>query len=367
MVSRFAPLLLAPALACSVSQADPSAEDTSEGGSTLQTTGDDEDEAPEDSGDSSSTGVPEGSTGSDESTGEGTTTGAAETTGSDDGDTIPSSGCDGTPLSPGAHADLAIAHGGLDRSYDVFVPPAHDGTTPLPLVINLHGWTVTPAGQAAFSQMNVTAADRGFSVAYPAGVEESWNATLCCGAAHSGGLDDVGFVRAVVDDLDGKLCFDRRRVYAAGHSNGAFLSHELACGAADVFAAVGSVAGTLPIAPETCNPARPIAVAQLHGTGDPIVSYEGGGLIGHPSAPDSAAGWAARNGCDPESSVAVQSRDLTCHVWQGCNDDVEVRLCAFAGMGHCWPGNPDCSQGPPSTTHHGSELLADFFEAHTMP
>jgi len=270
-------------------------------------------------------------------------------------------------MSPGAHAALPVSHGGLDRSYDLFIPPTHDGTTPLPLVVNLHGWTVTPAGQAAFSQMNVTAAARGFSVAYPAGFEESWNATLCCGGAQASGLDDVDFVRAVVADLDDKLCFDRRRVYAAGHSNGAFLAHMLACDAADLFAAVGAVAGTLPVQPETCTPTRPVPVAHLHGTGDPIVSYDGGGLIGHPSALDSAAGWAARNGCDAQSDVALQADDVTCHVWSGCDDEADVQLCAFAGMGHCWPGNADCSQGTASTTQHGSEMLADFFEAHAMP
>ena len=163
---------------------------------------------------------------------------------------------------------------------------------------------------------------------------------------------------------DARLCFDRRRVYAVGHSNGGFLAHRLACEAADLFAAVGSVAGCLGI--DDCAPARPIPVLQMHGTADPLVAYGGGGILGHPAADDNAAAWAARNGCVEESVVGFQEDDVTCREWQDCDDGATVTLCSFEGMGHCWPGNPACAQGSPSTTTHASETFAEFFLSHEL-
>lgn len=292
-------------------------------------------------------------------------------TGDDDGGAsglaIPSAGCGVSTVGPGGHAGLTIVHGGMTRSYDLFVPPAHDGQTPVPLVVNFHGWTQTPADQAEFSQMNGTATERGFVVAYPAGIETSWNAGLCCGGAQSQGIDDVGFARAVVAQLGTTLCVDERRVYATGHSNGAFLSHRLACEAADVFAAIGSIAGVIGIPAAACTPGRAVPVMHMHGTGDGIVAIGGGGVLGHPSALESTVGWVARNGCDPTSAVTVSQGDTSCQEWSGCQQGATVSMCTIEGMGHCWPGNPTCSIGAPSTTIHASEVLAEFFAAHAMP
>jgi len=43
--------------------------------------------------------------------------------------------------------------------------------------------------------------------------------------ASAAGIDDVGFMAAILDRLEANLCVDRRRVYAAGMSNGAIMSH----------------------------------------------------------------------------------------------------------------------------------------------
>lgn len=151
-------------------------------------------------------------------------------------------GCsDGTLDSNTTHIDLEF--GGTTRSYEIHLPPSYDGTRPLPLVLNFHGFTSS-------------------------GLDQSWNAGLCCGRSATLDVDDVGFTRAIIDDISSRACVDPSRVYATGMSNGGFFSHRLACEAADVIAAVAPVAGVLGIDEEACNPARPIPIIHLHGTGD---------------------------------------------------------------------------------------------------
>jgi poly(3-hydroxybutyrate) depolymerase len=132
-----------------------------------------------------------------------------------------SAGCvDGTLDTTVTEVDLEVD--GVPRRYELHVPPAYEGRTPLPLVLNFHGLTSSGTGQRAFSQMDVTADARGFVVAYPDGLNESWNAGMCCGGAAENGVDDVGFVRAVIKDIAERGCIDLKRVYATGMSNGGF-------------------------------------------------------------------------------------------------------------------------------------------------
>ena len=53
-----------------------------------------------------------------------------------------------------------------------------------PLVINLHGYTGSPAQQEGLTAMNALADTEGFLVAYPQGLGSpaDWNAGACCSA-----------------------------------------------------------------------------------------------------------------------------------------------------------------------------------------
>ena len=68
--------------------------------------------------------------------------------------------------------------------------------------------------------MNDHADVAGYIVIYPQGIGNSWNGGACCGEAQDLGLDDVGFVRAVVADAMTRLCIDPDRIYGVGISNG---------------------------------------------------------------------------------------------------------------------------------------------------
>lgn len=281
-------------------------------------------------------------------------------------DPEPSAGCGASAMRPGSQTELMLEFDGVQRSYDLFLPDGYDGETPVSLVFNFHGFGSNPGEQTFFSEMSDIAAARGFAVAYPAGLDDSWNAGSCCGDSMSGDVDDVGFVRALVDELDASLCIDRRRVFATGMSNGGFLSHRLGCEASDIFAAIAPVAGVLGIPAEDCMPSRVVPIHRTHGTLDQLVPYDGGGLTDSPSVRDSIEGWVERNGCGPDSTVTFDVDPVVCQTWSGCGEYGEVVLCTAEGVGHCWPGNEVCPFGESTTVMHASEAMADFFEQHPM-
>lgn len=263
------------------------------------------------------------------------------------------------PLAPGDH-EIAIDHDGQSRRYVLHVPPAHDGTIAVPLVVNMHGLLSTPESQIAWSTMNDATDARGWIGVYPAGIANSWNAGTCCGDASATGVDDVGFIHAVVDDVARHGCIDPRRIYATGMSNGGHMSFRLACDAADRFAAVAPVAGAMRVT--ACTPSRPIAVLAFHGVQDAIVPY----------ADDVASidGWVATLGCD----ATPAQEDFTggnCRSWSGCDGAAALELCTLDPRGHCWPGGEPSLcfgiLGEHSDAIDANTTMLDFFERHPLP
>lgn len=283
--------------------------------------------------------------------------------------TSPSPGCvDGTLDTTMTEVDLEVD--GVLRRYELHVPPAYDGRTPLPLVLNFHGFTSNAAQQRAFSDMDRTADSRGFVVAYPDGLDASWNAGACCGISAENSIDDVGFVRAVIEDISDRGCIDPSRVYATGMSNGGFLSHRLACEASDLIAAIGPVAGVLGIDSGACTPDRPVPVIHFHGTADALVRYDGGCdvcVYDSESVADTVAGWVARNGCTGEPEVVLREGSVTCETTGGCDGDASVTLCTVSDGGHCWPGQSLCPFGESTDDISANEVMLDLFETVRLP
>ena len=273
----------------------------------------------------------------------------------------------------------SLTAGGLTRTYVVHVPPGLDPQKPAPVVLALHGATMTGPLMAWFSGLNAKADEARFIVVYPNGTGRRssyfWNAGNCCGPAVRSNVDDVAFIRAVLDDLAKTYRIDPKRVFATGMSNGAMMAYRLASELSDRIAAVAPVAGTM--ATEECRPTRPVPVLHVHGTEDEYVPFAGGrgakSLSGvcHHSVGHSIRAWVRANGCGGEPVVeelpdrTVDGTKVTRTTYGGGTGGAEVVRVAVAGGGHTWPGRPG-SAALGRSTHNVSanDLIWEFFEKH---
>lgn len=272
---------------------------------------------------------------------------------------------------------------GDNRWYLVTTPPAHDGTTPLPLVLDFHGLTEGANVHAVHSDLSSFAIANDFVVAFPHGTGEPlrWNALPTSAEQNLDGASDLAYVDAVLDQLEADLCIDTSRVYATGLSNGAGMSSLLACTRANRFAAVAPVAGLRP--PLECDAATTTPVLAIHGTIDPILIYNGGvgdltsllggaeieqapaAVIDGPGYPAAARAWAVHNGCATDPEVTTIGDDVQHWVFD-CPAGSDVEFFVVVDGGHTWPGSEFSRQiasiaGPTTFTISANEVMWEFF------
>ncbi len=283
------------------------------------------------------------------------------------GPITPSSTCTGKPAASGDQ-DWTIDAGGLKRIAHVHVPKSYDPGKAIPVVLNFHGYSSNADQQILLSHMNEKADATGFVAVHAegTGTPQSWNAGLCCGQAVQNMVDDVGFVKKILDELDAKLCIDKKRIFATGMSNGGFLSHRLACELSDRIAAVAPVAGVNGLS--SCTPTRPMSVHHFHGTADTVIPYNGGGATNAPGVIATMDGWAKRSNCRLPARQTTKRGDVTCVTYDGCDAGAEVSLCTIDQGGHTWPGGtPVPPLGKTSTDIKATDEMWDFFTRHPLP
>jgi polyhydroxybutyrate depolymerase len=260
-----------------------------------------------------------------------------------------------------ATRSAAITVGGMRRSYLVHVP-ARARAQRVAVIFAFHGRGETPELLARYSGLSLLPA----IVVYPRGLpgsggKLSWSGTPTAAR----GIDDVGFVRALLAALERSSCIDRSRVYATGKSDGGGLAAQLACAAADRFAAVAPVAGAYYPIGGGCHPVRPVAVLEVHGTGDRVVPYGGSVKRRLPDVHDWVRAWADRDGCTGAAPVRAIARRVSRDAWYGCRARTAVVAYVIDGGGHTWPG-ARAKSGPGRTARDidARTLIARFFADH---
>lgn len=285
-------------------------------------------------------------------------------------------------LKPGDHT-RSINLDKRTRNYIVHVPAAYDGTKPVPVVLVFHGGGSNAAQMVEFCGMNDMADKEGFIAVYPSGTGRlekllTFNGGNCCGYAMENKVDDVAFVRALLDDLGKAAKVDPKRVFATGMSNGAIITYRLASELSDRIAAVAPVAG--PMGTEKCEPKRPVPVIHFHGTDDQFAPFKGGkgekSLSGTNffSVDHSIRAWVKANGCKEEPTTEElpdklkDGTKITRKTYGGGKDGSEVVLVVIDGGGHTWPGKEPRLKylGKSTKNISANDMMWEFFQRHPM-
>lgn len=286
---------------------------------------------------------------------------------------------------------VELTFDGLTRRYIVYVPPGYDGKTPAPVVIMFHGGGGKARGAMTETGWSAKADKENFLAVYPEGVPrdparhasfarnpQSWNdgsarPILAAAQKH---IDDVGFVNAMLDDLNARLRVDPRRIYATGFSNGASMTFRAGRELAARLAAIAPVAGSDWLAQPA--PARPVPLLYITGTKDPLNPIDGGSItIGRqpagtkPPVREFIRQWVQMLGCAPEPHVILDRDGVRGTAYSACHENAAVVFYTVAGMGHFWPGGkshlPERVIGKSSDAINATDVIWEFFQRHPKP
>jgi poly(3-hydroxybutyrate) depolymerase len=225
-----------------------------------------------------------------------------------------SSGC-------GSSGDLetgeqTLVSNGVERVYYLKLPANYRTEIAYPLIFAFHGLggDYTFFSEGYYDLQGVVGEEA--ILVYP-------NAQLTNDTPQWDYQSDLLFFDDLYAELEAQLCFDKRKVFAVGHSNGAGMTHTLGCQRGDILRAIGPVAGSLTDY-KACT--GQVAVIMTHGSGDTIMPVE--------SIAPSRDYWIAINSCDQEENE--EGFDPVCEAYRGCDLDYSVHYCEHPG-GHDWP------------------------------
>jgi polyhydroxybutyrate depolymerase len=254
---------------------------------------------------------------------------------------------------------------GSVRAYRTYIPANYDPNKPASLIVVLHGLGGSMNDAAGMGITNI-ADTANIILLSPQAldydnplvlIEAAWNSGIEITIpgfgtyAVNADVDDVGFIKAIIDTAKANYSVNNARVYVCGASMGGFMTQRLACEAADRFAAVASVMGTYAKALPPCNPGKILPVAHFHGTNDEVISYNGDLLYSGNSFPvglsvDSLiAKWVANNNCNttPQHDTWPDNNNDNLYMEHFTYTDVnmksKVELFKVNGGTHFWYQN----------------------------
>lgn len=232
-----------------------------------------------------------------------------------------------------------FSHDNVNRNYLVYIPNSYDSEIDYPLMFLFHGFGGIASQFMNTADMRDLAESKNFIVVYPQGLDlagtgSHWNCSNPS-ADNKSDVDDIGFIENLIDQLliDYPV-IDNKRIYAAGYSNGGFMSYYLACNSKK-FAAIGSVAGTmLDDSYQNCNAQFPTAMINIHGTDDFDVPYVGNSY--YPSIPDVVDWWKNFNDTTNEDLLTNQDGSIEQYIYYNDAGDRFVEHIKVIGGSHYW-------------------------------
>lgn len=271
-----------------------------------------------------------------------------------------------------AGSPLQIVFGG-DRPVTISVPTGYDARRPAPLVLVLHGYGSSGKQHQDYFGLGGLVEAHGVILAAPDGTEDAqgnrfWDARTdaCCNfTGHP--VDDVKYLRALLEQIRAVYQVDPHRIFVVGHSNGGFMAHRLGCELSKEISAVVSLAGTASAKPSGCLARTPVSVLQIHGDQDVGVRLDGGSNIlgkgggAYAGAVEMTRRWARDDGCKRTRSAGaaidldstLPGAETTVSSFDGCRAGSDVSLWTIQGAGHV-----------PAVATNFADLVWRWLEAH---
>ena len=236
---------------------------------------------------------------------------------------------------------------GTDRPAQVQIPSDYTTTTRYPLIIVLHGFGASGAIQTGYFQLDARVDTQQYILVAPDGTKTAagdrfWNAFT----DEDGEVDDVAYIRSLIEEAAATYSIDVGRIGLIGHSNGGFMALRMACEASDLVTSVVSLAGSTFAEAADCAPAEyPVSVLTLHGDADGTILYGGGenGDESYPGALETIDRFAGLAGCDTANPTMPPNIDLiesldgpetTVLAYSDCAEGVDVELWTLVDAPH---------------------------------
>ena len=254
----------------------------------------------------------------------------------------------------------------------------------MPMVLALHGGGSNARQMERYTRFNDLAAKEGFLVVYPEAVDGNWNdgRGIAGVRAQQENIDDVKFVRTILDCMSKEHKIDRSRVFCTGISNGAFMSHRLATEASDVITAIAPVVGGMaPAMAKKFHPDQPVSILIIQGDADPLVPIRGG-MVGFPRGrkrgqviptEETISLYLRRNGNQGDPTVTTLDRDekdgtsVEIRRYPDGPGGVRTQVYIVRNGGHTWAGRPlylpEMLIGKATQEFSATEVIWEFFKS----
>lgn len=270
----------------------------------------------------------------------------------------------------------SLISNGVYRTFRVYVPTSYNASSPVPLVLNLHGYTSNAVQQEFYGNFIGIADTANFILVHPQGLTVSGLDTTGFGWTSFKPMStpntDLQFLEELMDHIIAQYNINTNRVYCAGMSNGGFMSYDLACFLSDRIAAIASVAGSMNFQHfPACNPNKPMPIMQIHGTADDVVDYNGS--VSDVNIDTLVNFFVDFNNCNPSPTftalpdINTSDRSTAEHyVYTGGDNGSSVELYKIIGGGHTWPGAP-VNRGTTNRDFNASKEIWRFFSQYDLP
>ena len=291
---------------------------------------------------------------------------------------------------PAGHKRLIVSSDGRDREFVLYVPPSYDKLKPVPLVVMLHGMGGTAMNSHKETAWSSKAETETFIVAYPEATRpdansppslrnnpQAWNDGSGRFHASEGKIDDISFIRSMLDCITADYDIDSKRIYVTGFSNGASMAFRVGADLTDRIAAIAPNAGACWT--KELKLSGSLSLCYITGTSDSLNPIDGGypklafggkdqGGQKKPRVQETIDKWVKALGCVPEAASDNTKEGVRTRRYGTCQNGVELQFTTVEGLGHHWAGGtsqaPEFLVGKNTKKMNATDAVWEFFGVH---